>query len=213
MRKRNDRLRSPSPSDLFSGRPSTDEAPMVMARTYPDIAAQLGAIAARAEQGELGSTVHLGMTHSQNGSDRRGFPFAENGPANSPPTDEALMVMARSYPNIAAKLEEIAARAERGELGPTILQPRPSQDGGEAKASPFADGGPLPDAPERPLQETYLVPPEHGSEVVDISPGIGPSAPRRGPPMSFYSERSSGYVNLESPVVPDIPNATRQYVR
>lgn len=178
-------ISGPSP---FSDGSSTNEAPMAMARSYPDIAARLGAIAARAERGEHGQMAPPPPSFQDN-ADRRQLenPFVDNVSANSM-NERAPMVMARSYPGIAAELGAIAARAERGEPGSNIRPPPAAQNQREEREFPFAESDAMPNTQQfgRP------------------APALG-----RQSPGSFYTERSSGDVGLESPVAPDLPYRTR----
>lgn len=188
-----------APSPFSDGSSANDEGPMVMARSYPDVAARLEAIAARAERGEPGQTMASQPPRSQQNNrtmQRRENPFTNKGSADFM-SEEAPLVMARSYPGIAAELGAIAARAERGELASMVPQQPPlfSQNERERGGGfPFPERDTLPSRQQGTLQPRYY------------TPEIGRSAPGREPPGRVYRERSSGDVELESPVVPDLPN-------
>lgn len=151
LSKRNDR---PAPlviSSPSSGTSSVNEVPMVMARSYPDIAARLDNLAARAAQGETGSMVSRPPPPAfRNNRAERENPFVDNGRStDSQSEDEVPLVLAKSYPKIAAELGAIAARAQRGEPGAAIgRQPQPSQNGREERGFPFAE------PPGRPYTES-----------------------------------------------------------
>lgn len=177
---RPERLVISAPSTL-SGGSSVNEAPMVMARSHPDIAARLGAIAARAERGEPGQMTAQ-PPPSRTNQVERANPFADKFSAASA-SDQVPLVLARSYPGIAAELGAIAARAERGE--PSMMAPRPrgARDEREGVGFPFAE-----------------------NDIMPTSQQTGRSAANREPSGSTYTERSG----VESPIVPDLPNGGRR---
>lgn len=148
--KRNDRpeplvISTPS-SASAAGTSPANEAPMVMARSYPDIAARLDTIAARAEQGRTGPAVSQPPPPPfRNDRVERENPFVDGNraaDAQSGDGDEVPLVLARSYPKIAAELGAIAARAQRGESGAMPRQPQsqsPPQNSREERGFPFAE--------------------------------------------------------------------------
>lgn len=200
-----------------------DEPPMVMAKSYPDIAARLAAIAARAEQVESLMVPRAPppppfssrndrperdienpfadnnraaepqleddewprppppLFSSNNRPERENEnPFADIGRAAESQNEDVPLVLAQSYPLIAAELGEIAGRAQRGE--PKVVttrqpkskpqqQQQPTQDSRERQGFPFA---------EPPKRARY----DDGS--------------------------MSGDVGMESPIAPELSNAARR---
>lgn len=159
--KQNDRSK---PLVISSPLPDTasvnEEGPMIMARSYPDIAARLDTIAARAGQGESGMMMvprtpppppppfgnnrperENPFADSNINRPERENPFADNNRSvESQNEDEVPLVLAQSYPLIAAELGAIAGRAQRGEPGLNRQQPpQPTQESRERRGFPFAE--------------------------------------------------------------------------
>lgn len=172
LSKRNDRPEPLVVSSPSSGTSSVNEVPMAMARSYPDIAARLDTIAARAQQGETAPVVSQPPPPFQNNRVERENPFVDNDRSGDLQSDEEVpLVLAKSYPKIAAELGAIAARAQRDEPGAAMgRQPQPfSQNIREDRGFPFAE-----------------------------------------PRGRLYTERMSSDEGLESPIAPELSNATRR---
>ncbi|CAN8098169.1 unnamed protein product [Discula destructiva] len=169
----------------------SDDESMIMARAHPEIADKLSAIAYRVANG--GHNPPLPSKSS-----------------NNPPAPMTRDPVARTFPGIAAQLDAIATRAEKGDVplmlsAVTYQPPSVKEESGEPQESSRHNHQRIQVLPPPPphveaTQTRYLVPREDRSEWVTVSPGIGPSAPGRAAPLNFYTARESRYYQMDSPV-------------